>query len=119
MKILLVDDDKAVLRVLAEMLSTHSHDVHSAESAEEAYNKIKNDTYDFMLLDYKMPDQNGDWLLEKAKVPRHTKILMMTAFIDRAVINRMFDLGISGYLIKPFEEADLLRNINFFASKSA
>jgi response regulator of citrate/malate metabolism len=66
-----------------------------------------------------MPVNDGAWFLQKFRVPRKTKVLLITAFVDREVIRKMFSLGASGYLIKPFEKEDLLRHMNFLSPARA
>jgi AmiR/NasT family two-component response regulator len=53
--------------------------------------------------------------MEQVKLPKKTKVLLITAYVNRDVITRMFQLGASGYLIKPFDEDDLLHHIEFFS----
>ena len=113
MKILILDDDTTLLEAVSSMLALHGHDVDTSDDAEEAVGKVADGAYDFILADYKMPDKDGMWFMQNATIPRETKVLLITAYADRQVINRMFDLGASGYIIKPFDEAELLRNLEF------
>ena len=113
MKILALDDDKFLLSILEDMLNRNDNQVVCIDNAKQAIAMVQNDHYDFVLVDYKMPGNDGIWFMENANLPRHTKVILMTAYADRNLINKMFTLGISGYIIKPFDEEELIRNMTF------
>jgi DNA-binding response OmpR family regulator len=113
MRILILDDDETLRGAVSTMLTLHGHEVETTEDAETAARMVEEGGYDFVLADYKMPDKDGIWFMQNAKVPRDTKVLLITAYANRQVINRMFELGASGYIIKPFDETELLRNLDF------
>lgn len=114
MKVLVLDDDEDLSSALREILVMRNLDVDCATSAPDAIEKLVDKQYDVVLVDYVMPQHDGIWFLKHAKLPRSTKVLLMTGHIERKVINKMFDLGVCGYLIKPFDEDELLHNLNFF-----
>lgn len=114
MKILIVDDDRGMLAALKELLGSYGHEVSCANSAEQGIEADPN-TFDFVLLDYKMPKHDGGWFMKNAKIKRTTRVLLITAFVNKDVIKQMFDLGVSGYLIKPFDADDLIRHLEFFS----
>ena len=64
--------------------------------------------YDVVLLDYWMPEHNGLWFINNATLPRRTKTLLMTAYAGGKFIKRLLDAGISDYVPKPFDEAELI-----------
>ncbi len=113
MKILVLDDDDTVLDAMSKMLLEHNYEVECCNNAKQAVELVAKTFYDFILVDYKMPENDGIWFMQNAKLPRETKALLITAFVNRCVIDRMFELGASGYLIKPFDEDYLIRNITF------
>ena len=112
--ILIVDDDTGMLRALEAVLGSYGHEVTCAETAQKGLDAEPN-SFDFVLLDYKMPKHDGGWFMKKAKIGRGTRVLLITAYVNKDVIKRMFSLGVSGYLIKPFDSDDLIRHIEFFA----
>ena len=114
MKVLILDDDVNLLQALQRVLEMHAYEVATSNQAREAVKLVENNTYDFILVDYKMPENDGIWFMENVTIPRKTRVILITAYVNRDVINRMFALGASGYLIKPFDEEELLRNLNFF-----
>jgi len=115
MKILIVDDDEGMLNALRELLGAYGHDVVCVSSARDGLDADPN-SFDLILLDYKMPVEDGAWFMKNAKVNRKTRVLLITAYVNKDVINKMFSLGVSGYLIKPFDADDLMRHIEFFGS---
>lgn len=117
MKILILDDDVHLLEALKTVLEMNGHEVDCSSSAREAVDIVGKGEYDFVLVDYKMPDNDGIWFMENARIARSTRVLLITAYVNRDVINRMFALGASGYLIKPFDEEELLRNLDFFSAE--
>jgi len=118
MKILILDDDTELLSALKRILDDHGHDVDCADDAEKAAEMVVDAAYDLLLVDYKMPGHDGIWFMQNAKRPPGSKVLLVTAYVNREVINRMFDLGASGYLIKPFDEEELMRHIDYYVPKS-
>lgn len=117
MKILILDDDRALLDALKQMLVQNDHEVDCADNAKQAVQMVEKKEYNFVLVDYKMPENDGIWFMQNAKLSRETKTLLITAYVNRDMINRMFSLGASGYLIKPFGEEELLRHLNFYLKK--
>jgi DNA-binding response OmpR family regulator len=120
MKILIVDDSPDIVECLVDGLKLENLTVDGVTSAESALAQLKStdEPYDFVLVDYLMPGKNGLWFVKNAGLSRTTtKIMLMTAFLNRDVINEMFRLGICGYIIKPFTPEDVMRNIQFHLSQ--
>ncbi len=113
--ILVLDDDKNLLDALATMLERCDFDVSCANNAKCGIEMVKKKTYDFVLVDYRMPENDGIWFMKNAKLGKKTKAVLMTAYANRDVINRMFDLGACGYVIKPFDQDDIIRHLDFYA----
>lgn len=114
MKILVLDDDKTLLTTLKAVLEANGHEADCVDNAKDAAKMVEGDEYDVALVDYKLPDNDGLWFMRNAKPADKMKVLLITAYVNRNVINRMFDLGASGYIIKPFDEDDLLRHLAFY-----
>ncbi|MDA0322881.1 MAG: response regulator [Verrucomicrobia bacterium] len=116
MKILAIDDDLSVLDTIERMLADTDHVVDCFQSACAAVDAAKAGDYDFMLVDYKMPERDGIWFMKNASVPPKTKSLLVTAYANQDIIQEMFRLGISGYIIKPFDRDELLRHLDYHSS---
>ena len=117
MRVLALDDDKSVLDSLRRMLEDEGCDVTCFEDAQTAAADTVATEYDLILVDYKMPEKNGAWFMKNARIPAETKVLLMTAYAQKDIIDDMFKNGVSGYLIKPFDRDELMRHIRFHSDK--
>ncbi len=117
MKIMLVDDEKEILTSLRRTLELMGHEVDCFLEAPDAAKAQDEGGYDFIFVDYLMPETNGIWFMKNIKKRPETHILLMTAFVNRDVISEMMRLGASGYLVKPFDADELKMNLSFHANK--
>ena len=102
-KILIVDDEILVRDFLAETLRRKGLDVQTAENGQKAFAILKENTFDLVITDMKMPDFTGIDVLKKVKeLSPSTIVIVITAFgsIENAV--DAMKLGAFNYLIKPF-----------------
>jgi len=102
-KILIIDDEILIRNFLAETLKRKNFEVTTAESGTAALPLIKNNTYDLVITDMKMPGITGIEVLKKVKeASPQTLVIIITAFgsIENAV--EAMRLGAFNYLIKPF-----------------
>ena len=113
MKILLVDDEQALLAAIQRTLVHQGHEVEATNDPAQGVKMAESGDYDFALVDFMMPLHNGIWFMKNARLPKKTKVLLMTAHVDRDVINDMFKLGVRGYLIKPIDQDDLAHHLAF------
>lgn len=113
MNILILDDDTDLSTALKSVLENKQFTVDCSACAEEATSLVTQNNYDMVLLDFSMPERDGIWFMENAKLPRNTKVLLMTGYLSRNLVNRMFELGACGYMIKPFDDEDLMHNLDF------
>lgn len=102
MRIMLVDDDSIVLEALKTILAAGGHEVAAAiNSGEVALSHYHDTTPDLVLMDIRMPGQNG---LETAKqllaADPEAKILLLTTFEDKEYIAEALAIGCKGYLLK-------------------
>ena len=108
--ILVVDDDKAILKYAKDVLQLEGYEVDVAETGFDALEKSNTRYYNLALLDIKLPDIEGTELLNKIhKTTPTMKKIMITGFpsLDNAVeaLNR----GVDAYLLKPVEMEELLK----------
>jgi DNA-binding response OmpR family regulator len=115
MRVVIIDDDVALANALKLLLELNDYTVTTFSDAKDAVPSVEAGNYDFVLIDYKMPIHDGIWFMDNTNVPSTTRVILITAYVNRDVIKRMFALGVSGYLIKPFDEEELLRNLTFFS----
>ena len=111
--ILLVDDDRAILESLSEILRLNGYAVDTAESGQEAIYKSEMNYYNLAIIDIKLGDMDGTELLAKLRggEPETVKI-MLTGFptLDNAVdaVNK----GADAYIMKPADPKELLRTVS-------
>ena len=108
-KVLLVEDDRALREALGETLELAGHDYHAVGSAEEALSAAADESFSLVLSDVNMPGMDGHQLLSALR-SRHPQlpVLLMTAHgaVDRAV--DAMRQGAADYLVKPFEPKALV-----------
>ena len=112
-RILVVDDEQDVNNFLVTLLETEGFSTDSALSGREAIEKVKNNDYDLILLDIMMDDIDG---IEVGRIIRYElkkkiPICMITASLDFTNALKAFDIGVEGYIVKPFDITELLTKI--------
>ncbi len=104
MKILIVDDQKGIRRLLTEVFSDHSYEIESCSNGIAALEIISRFKPDMIIMDVKMPGMSGIDVLKKIRdTDRHVRVVMMTAYSDQHYINEAEDLGVAKFIIKPFD----------------
>lgn len=107
--ILVVDDDKAILRTFSRILSQCGYEIETAETGSEAIGKACKRHFDMVLLDLRLPDMTGTDILQKARGPlQSTAKIIITGFpsLESGVL--AFDGGADAYLTKPVAPQELL-----------
>ena len=113
MRILVVDDHEGFRDEVTGILSRNGHYVEGVGTAADAIPIAENGNFDFVLVDYQMPEHDGIWFMRNVSLPERTRALLVTAHTSRYVIHTMFTVGASGYIIQPFSEKELLRHLAF------
>lgn len=113
MRILFIDDDKELGSEVVEILKRNGHKAEHVATAREGLPKAESSDLDFVLVDYRMPEYDGLWFMKNVHLPPKTKALLVTSHTDQKKIKSMFDAGVSGYVIKPFDEDELLWHLDF------
>ena len=103
-KILVVDDNLDMCKIISEILKEEGYSVHSSYNGEDALMKIKKNHYDLIILDYKLNEMSGLMVLEKAlQMIPSLKVMMISAFGDKSIKARARELGVGDFLDKPFD----------------
>ena len=112
-RILVVDDENEVNSFISTLLETEGFQVDSAYSGQEAIQKVKNNDYDLILLDILMEDINGLEVgrIIKEDLRKNIPICVITASSDFSNALKAFDIGIEGYIVKPFDISELLGKV--------
>jgi DNA-binding response OmpR family regulator len=107
--ILVIDDDKSILRTLTRILQKAGYEVDTAETGKEAMDKAEKRRYDLALVDVRLPDVDGTELLVSMKdTLRDTVKIMITGFPSLDTGVKALDGGADAYLVKPVKPDDLL-----------
>ena len=112
MKILIVEDEQALLETLKQFLEKENFTVETASDYREGLMKISDYEYDCLLLDITLPDGNGLKLLEELKrADKPTPVIILSAKDSTDDKIHGLDLGADDYLVKPFDLAELFARI--------
>lgn len=119
MRVLIVDDDRKIRDLLQKYLETEGLQAQTAENAEIAYSKIKQEKFDALIVDVMMPGENGMNFTTRLKKEMDIPILMLTA--KGEVEDRIAGLesGADDYLQKPFEPKELYLRVVKLAERAA
>ena len=101
-KVLVVDDDPVVGKSFDRVLSGKGYAVITARNGEEALNKLRNETYDVVFTDIKMPGMNGLEVAERVRASQPwLPVVIVTGYGTDAYEARAKAAGVSGFLHKP------------------
>lgn len=111
-KILTVDNDEALLRLLSSELTNEGYTVTTANDGEEAVNLIQSMKFDLVFLDINMPIMNGFDVLKfiKAKYP-FIKVVILTGYCDVVTALKSKKLRADDFLGKPYDITELFTAI--------
>jgi len=116
---ILVAEDEALIRLdLAEMLGEAGYDVvGQAANGDQAIELARELTPDLVIMDVKMPGMDGISAAEVLGKEGIAPVVMLTAFSDRALVERARDAGVMAYVVKPFTANDVLPAIDIARSR--
>jgi two-component system alkaline phosphatase synthesis response regulator PhoP/two-component system response regulator VicR len=110
-KILVVDDERHIVRLIQVNLERAGHQVVAAFDGKEALKKVASENPDLLVLDVMMPFMDGFEVLKHLKSDAKTKdipVVMLTAKAQDADVFRGWASGVDMYLTKPFNPMELL-----------
>jgi len=114
-KILIVDDDPLVLKLLNKYLRAAGHDVLSAINGREAMRIVLNEGPSIVISDWSMPEMDG---IDFCKAIRSIEeigfvyVIIVTAHTEKNRVVEAFDAGANDFLTKPFHRQELLARVN-------
>jgi two-component system, OmpR family, KDP operon response regulator KdpE len=106
-RIVLVEDDVEIRRLVADALAAQGHDVESAAAALEGLELAVKGKPDLVVMDLGLPDLDGTELLRMIRAVSEVPIIVITARGADEVVVRTLDSGADDYLVKPFSVAQL------------
>ena len=110
-KILLIEDNEAIIMGLKYSLEQENFQVISAKTAKESKEKLDNKNIDIVLLDVALPDGNGFKICKEIKEKNDMPIIFLTAQDEETSIVLGLDLGADDYIVKPFRTRELISRI--------
>ena len=110
-RILVVEDDAALARVLRDNLTYDGFEVDCVASGHSALSRLKTVAPDLVVLDIMLPDTNGFELCGMLRQGRQTPIIILTARGQKADKLRGLDLGADDYITKPFDLEEFLARV--------
>lgn len=114
MKILICEDNKLALNTLSFILNKEGYSSDIAEDGNIALALLQKTVYDLILVDIHLPFHSGLELIKylRSDLNMSTPVLVLTAFSDPQIQHQARELGISGYIVKPFNPSDLIQQIS-------
>ncbi len=116
--ILVVDDDDGIRSLVKKFLNENNYLVTTADSAEDASDKIKIIKFDMIVLDIMMPGKNGLEFIEENKKNLDTPVILLTAKGEAKERIEGLEVGADDYLPKPFEPKELILRIKNILDKT-
>lgn len=111
-RILLVDDDTTFCLMLKTWLTKRGYQVDEAFSCRQALGKVKENGYEVILTDLRLPDEDGMYLLQKVKsTTPQVQVILMTGYADIHTAVQAMKLGAFDYVAKPVIPDEILKKI--------
>ncbi|MEP9406565.1 response regulator transcription factor [Peribacillus frigoritolerans] len=118
-KILVVDDEERIRRLLKMYLEREEYIIDEAENGDMALTKALEKDYDLILLDIMMPGKDGIEVCRELREKKTTPIIMLTAKGEE--VNRVqgFEVGTDDYIVKPFSPREVVLRVKALLRRSS
>jgi len=118
-RILVVDDQAQIRRVLRTTLVANGYEVDDARGGQEALEKLRDEKYDLILLDINMPDIKGTEVCRAIRASSSVGIIMLTVRSSEPDKVIALDAGAEDYVTKPFSTSELFARIRSVLRRNA
>jgi two-component system KDP operon response regulator KdpE len=119
-KVLVADDEPAVLEIMARKVAAEGFDVVSAKDGQEAWDKIQSEVPDIVLLDLVMPHMDGISVLSHLRANPPSKkwipVVIISALGETEHLKKAYELKADHYLVKPVRLPDVIKTIHLMVS---
>ena len=113
MRILVVDDEPAIVQLCTKILERAGYDVAGAPNGARALELLQAEPFDLLVADFRMPGLNGlEVLTEGLRLRPGLRSLLMTGHGTQEVVQEAFRLGVKDVAFKPFTPEELLRVVD-------
>lgn len=118
-RILIVDDEERIRRLLKMYLERENYLIDEAEDGNEALEKALANEYDIILLDLMMPGKDGIEVCRELREKKATPVIMLTAKGEE--VNRVqgFEVGTDDYIVKPFSPREVVLRVKALLRRSS
>jgi two-component system KDP operon response regulator KdpE len=110
-KILVVDDESQIIRVMRHILSAHAYEIRTASDGEAGFELFNDWQPDLMITDLQMPNVDGLELCRKIRRVSQKPIIILSVKNDEKTIVEALDSGADDYVTKPFSSNELLARV--------
>jgi two-component system OmpR family response regulator len=117
-RILIVDDDPEIRRLLADYLAKNGLEVYTARDGREMKQALERHAIDLVVLDLTLPDADGLTLCRKLRAESDVAVLMLTARGEEMDRILGIEMGADDYLVKPFSPRELLARVRSILRRS-
>jgi DNA-binding response OmpR family regulator len=118
-RILIVDDERSLVGVVAMLLGDAGYDFITAYDGETALRRVRDDAPDLVLLDLGLPRVSGDEVARSIVERAFTPVIILTGRKDPREAARLLDLGVDDYVAKPFTPQELLARVRATLRRAA
>lgn len=121
-KILVIDDDKTIREMLQDILERHGLSTICAANGQDGLKDAIRETPDAIILDRIMPGMDGNEVLQLLKQndkTKHIPVMILTGKQSSQDISSSLQLGATDYIVKPFDEGNLIVRIKNLLKKQA
>ena len=108
-RVLVADDEESIRELLARTLALAEYDVETVGDARAALDRLRQADYDLLIADLRMPGMDGLLLIREARRMHPTlPVIIITGYSSEASAIEAVNLGVVGYLVKPFRVPQVL-----------
>jgi DNA-binding response OmpR family regulator len=119
MKILICEDNPMAMKTLSVVLEREGYKADVADDGNVGIEMLQKNDYDLLVVDIHLPYRSGLELIKfvRSEQGKDTPVIILSAFSDNQMQRQAGELGISDYIVKPFNPVDLVAKIKSILNK--
>lgn len=112
-KILVIDDEPHIIKVVTSRLEANGYEVITANDGDAGLEKLKSEGADLIIMDVMMPKMDGYTFVKKIRADDSIPEVPVIVLTAKEKMKELFEIeGIKDYIVKPFEAKELLEKVN-------
>ena len=116
--VLIVDDEKYIRDILSRIVAREGYKTETAEDGAEAFEKVREGDFDFVISDINMPNLDGIELLKKIKEhDQNILVLLITSKAGKYSADDILKAGADFFITKPFKNAEIAKTLDALNTK--